>query len=46
MKRQFKIITKSENFIYYVTREESNTNWYFKIATGVNYGINESFLQN
>lgn len=45
MKRQFKIITKSENFIYYVTREESNTNWYFKIATGVNYGINEVFYK-
>ena len=45
MKRQFKIITKSENFIYYVTREESNTNWHFKIATGVNYGINEVFYK-
>ncbi len=45
MKHKYKIITKSKNFIYYVTEEESNTNWHFKIGlgVGVNMGGNSTF---
>lgn len=30
--KQFKIVTKSKHFIYFVTEEDENTNWCLKIA--------------
>lgn len=32
MSEKIKVITKSEHFIYFVTEEDKNENWYFNIA--------------